>query len=96
LLALFMAFHARLEVFVQLTQGVVADVQGLVDLVRVGLQASLVAAAAEQVVVHLAGLPVVVVVAFLAAGVVVGTGGQNGVEARVEGDLATSYCCSAA
>ncbi|MNO97069.1 hypothetical protein D3C76_887640 [compost metagenome] len=55
---------------------------------RVGLQASLVAAAAEQVVVHLhAGLPVVVVVAFLAAGVVVGTGSQNGVEARVEGRL---------
>ncbi|MNC28114.1 hypothetical protein D3C75_763080 [compost metagenome] len=77
------------QVFGQLTQGVVADVQGLVDLVRVGLQASLVAAAAEQVVVHLhAGLPVVVVVAFLAAGVVVGTGSQNGVEARVEGRLA--------
>ncbi|MNJ34499.1 hypothetical protein D3C77_292140 [compost metagenome] len=52
---------------------------------RIGLQACLVATAAEQVVAQLdAGLPVVVVVADLACGVVVGTGGQHCVKARVE------------
>ncbi|MCY1178949.1 hypothetical protein D9M73_193240 [compost metagenome] len=75
----------QVNVLVELAQGIVADVHGLVDLVRIRLQAGLVAAAAEQVVAELdTGLPVVVVVTDLACGVVVGTGGQHRIQARIE------------
>ncbi|MNT71022.1 hypothetical protein D3C72_2094660 [compost metagenome] len=49
------------------------------------MQARLVAAATEQVVAELdTGLPVVVVMADLACGVVVGTGCQHGIQAWIE------------
>ena len=74
----------QVDVFVELAQGVVADVHGLVDLVRVGLQTGLVAAAAEQVVVHHHTDPPLVVVTFIALDVVVRAHGRFSVEAWEE------------
>ncbi|MNM57461.1 hypothetical protein D3C81_686600 [compost metagenome] len=73
-----------MNVLVELAQGVVADVHRLIDLVRVRLQARLVAAAAEQVVVHHHTHPPFVVVAFFTGNVVVRAHRGFGVEAWVE------------
>ena len=75
------------QFFVQLAQGVVADIQGLVGLVGLGLQLSLVAATGVQVEAHAQhGFPAVVV-AGVAVDVVVGVTAQLGVETWVEGRL---------
>ncbi|MCY1418277.1 hypothetical protein D9M71_338320 [compost metagenome] len=76
-----------MNVLVELAQGIVADVHGLVDLVRVGGQARLVAAAAEQVVIHHHADPPLVVVAFVTLHVVVRAHCRLGVKAWVEGRL---------
>jgi hypothetical protein len=72
------------DVLVELAQGVVADVHRLVDLVRIGRQSGLVAAATEQVVVHDHAHAPFVVVALIALHVVVRTHRRFGIEARIE------------
>src|SRR3990167_1525423 len=63
------------KVFVKYTQGVVADVHRLIDLMGSRLQARLVAHTVEQVVVHYHSRTPTVVMTFIALGVVVGIGG---------------------
>ncbi|MNS66580.1 hypothetical protein D3C72_998000 [compost metagenome] len=72
------------QLFIQLAQGVVADVQRLVRQVGLGFQIGLVAAAGIQIEAHAQhGLPFVVV-AVLTINVVVRGATQLSIEARVE------------
>ncbi|MNZ78607.1 hypothetical protein D3C78_971890 [compost metagenome] len=72
------------QLFIQLAQGVVADIQRLVRQVGLGLQISLVAAAGIQVETHAQhGLPFVIV-AVLTINIVVRGATQLSIEARVE------------